>query len=322
MLEVGEKMPLVVKSNEVIRETGPKEQSPKQAVFEVCTPRYSFDDVILSDTELNKILNIIQLYNYNSLIYDQWGLNKVMKKNSGLKILLYGESGTGKSITAEAIAKELKKHIIRVNYAEIESRFVGETSKNLVRLFEIANKEDAVLLFDEADALLSKRVVSMMTAADVSVNQTRNVLLQLVDEYFGVIIFTTNFISNIDKAFIRRALFQVKFELPNTETRRKLWQHFLVDQLPLSCAKEEFIDSIDVYSEATGADISNAVLKAAVIAASREEKFLKPEDVKTALKEIETEKDDNNGKLQIIDREVSTEYANNKIEKALKGDKA
>ena len=99
---------------------------------------------------------------------------------------------------ANAIASQLGFKLLRVNYADIESKFVGETSKNLERLFSIAKEKHAVLLFDEADALLSKRVTDMTSATDVSVNQTRSVLLTLLDGYDGMVIFTTNFISNYD----------------------------------------------------------------------------------------------------------------------------
>lgn len=120
-------------------------------------------------------------------------------------------------MAAHAIAHELNKPLIAVNYAEIESKYVGETSKNITALFNTAKEQDAIIFFDEADAMLSRRVTNMSHATDVSVNQTRSVLLTLMNDHEGLIIFTTNFVSNYDPAFMRRILSHILFDLPNAD---------------------------------------------------------------------------------------------------------
>ena len=134
--------------------------------------KYTFEDIVLPEKVKDEIENVIALNKYKKLIFETWGLDSVFKMSRNISINLYGYSGTGKSMTANAIAAALNKKILMVNFSEIESKYVGETSKNLVDLFKYAEKSDAVILFDEADALLSKRVTMMNSATDVSVNQT------------------------------------------------------------------------------------------------------------------------------------------------------
>ena len=122
--------------------------------------------------------------------------------------------------------------MICVDYAEIESKYVGETSKNLSRLFQTAKEQDTVIFFDEADALLSKRVTNMTSATDVSVNQTRSVLLNLLNQYQGVILFATNFIQNFDAAFLRRIKYHIPFHLPDEAMRERLWRMYIPEKNP------------------------------------------------------------------------------------------
>ena len=147
----------------------------REVEFSVQNPRYSFGDIVLDDAQLNDIRMAMAYEKNKDLLMNEWGMKKLYSEHKGLMINLYGESGTGKTMVAHAIANALEKMIIVVNYAEIESKYVGETSKNLVRLFKEAEEKNVVLLFDEADALLSKRVTSMMSSNDVSVNQTKSV---------------------------------------------------------------------------------------------------------------------------------------------------
>lgn len=122
-----------------------------------------------------------------------------------------------------AIANGLGKKLVCVNYADIESKYVGDTGKNLISLFQFAEEKDCIIFLDEADALLSKRVTDMSRSTEVSVNQTRSVLLTQLNEYKVMVIFVTNFISSYDNAFMRRIQFYVKFNLPNKRMLRELW---------------------------------------------------------------------------------------------------
>lgn len=164
---------------------------------------------------------------------------------------LYGPPGTGKTMAAHAITSALEKQMICVDYAEIESKYVGETSKNLSRLFQTAKEQDAVIFFDEADALLSKRVTNMTSATDVSVNQTRSVLLNLLNQYQGVILFATNFIQNFDAAFLRRIKYHIPFHLPDEAMRERLWRMYIPEKCPAGRTAGTWPGNSPVSAEAT-----------------------------------------------------------------------
>lgn len=275
--------------------------------FYVSEPKYELEDVILPDSAKKEISRIVSYLKHYDMIFKEWNLQSVIKQHN-LSINLYGESGTGKTMTAHAIAKMLNKKIILVNYAEIESKYVGDTSKNLVCLFEFAKENDAVILFDEADALLSRRVTAMHSATDVSVNQTRNTLLKILDEYKGIIIFTTNFIQNFDSAFVRRIFDHVKFEMPNKETRCLLWQHYLIETIPCD-NRNSIIERVSEIENVTGADIATAVLKAAIDAAGGTSVCVTYELLHRAIQEVVNAKKVVNGNFEITSRKVSEEYA-------------
>ncbi len=274
--------------------------------FQVTEAKYSFDDVVLSDSVNEELQNLLSLVKNSDLIFNEWGLGDVLKHHN-LCINLYGPSGTGKTMTAHGIAKYLNKKLVIVNYAELESKYVGETSKNIVSLFNFAKVNDVIILFDEADAMLSKRVTSMQSATDVSVNQTRNTLLKLLDEYEGVIIFTTNFIQNFDSAFFRRISSHIKFEMPDENARRKIWEHYLVPKLPIT-NRMTLIEDIIKVEDLTGADISTIVLKTAIKAANHKTNITYA-DLTDCADKIVQAKADIDGKYEITTRKVSEEYA-------------
>ena len=141
---------------------------------------------------------------------------------------------------------------------------MGETPKNIRKAFEAAKNSDSILFFDEADAILSKRVTNMTQAVDVSVNQTRSVMLMLMNEFQDFILFATNFIENFDPAFMRRISIHIKFTLPDEECRRKLWKMYTPPEVPNNLDFAELAKKFDGIS---GSDISNAMLNAAFKAA-------------------------------------------------------
>lgn len=281
-------------------------------VFTLSTPKITFDDMVLEEETFNTLQDIMSTLEYGDLIYRKWGLSKVLKEQKCLCANFYGEPGTGKTMAANAIANHLGKKILRVNYADIESKYVGETSKNLVKLFEEAQKEGVLLLFDEADALLSRRVTDMSNATDVSVNQTRSVLLTLLEDYTGMVIFTTNFISNFDPAFMRRIPYHVRFDLPNEELRVKLWNHYLVPELPADVNVQEISNK---YPGVSGCDIANATLSASLKAARNHLQRISQNYFEDALQHIKDSKIANS-KIKTVTvetREVSAEYALSQI---------
>lgn len=275
-------------------------------------PKYDFQNIILSDYQLKEIQLAIGYEKYKELLMNQWEMNKLYPNYKGLFLNLYGESGTGKTMAAHAIAKQLKKKLVIVNYAEIESKYVGETSKNLIKIFNFALDKEAVLLFDEADALLSKRVTNMSNSTDVSVNQTKSVLLNLMNDYKGVVIFTTNFISNYDYAFMRRIPFQIKFSLPDYKQRISLWKYYLSSKMPYELDIEQIAKQ---YQEISGGDIANCVLMAALHAAVNQKQAVSTDDFYHALNSIMQAKEENRqGEPRIVSqREVSEEYAKKQL---------
>lgn len=242
----------------------PQPRQQKTIQWTLTQPRHTLADLILPATTHTQLLDVISYFQNQDLLFHQWGLEDRFAAQSGLAVNLYGPPGTGKTIAAHAIASALQLPMICVDYAEIESKYVGETSKNLSNLFHTASEQNAVIFFDEADALLSKRVTNMTSATDVSVNQTRSVLLNLLNGYSGVILFATNFIQNFDAAFLRRIKYHVQFYLPNAELREALWRMYIPVKMPCQVDYTELAEKFDGIS---GSDISNAVFTAAVRAA-------------------------------------------------------
>lgn len=240
------------------------EKKETQFRWAIEQPRYVLKDLILPKITEDQIADVIAFFRNRELLFHTWGLSARYQNHDGLAVNLYGPPGTGKTMAANAIASELNLPMICVNYAEIESKYVGETSKNLTALFQEASERNAVIFFDEADALLSKRVTNMTSATDVSVNQTRSVLLTLLNDYHGVILFATNFIKNYDAAFLRRIAYHIEFYLPDREVRECLWRSYIPARMPCRVDCKMLAERYDGIS---GSDISNAVFTAAIGAA-------------------------------------------------------
>ncbi|MBQ4403985.1 MAG: 26S protease regulatory subunit [Selenomonadaceae bacterium] len=239
----------------------------KEAVEEVFIPeepKWSLDEIILPAEVKAQILDVATYADNAHRVFELWGFKRTHKFSRRIGINLYGAPGTGKTMAAHAIARELGRKILIVNYADIESKYVGETPKNIRKAFEAAKNSNSILFFDEADAILSKRVTNMTQAVDVSVNQTRSVMLMLMNEFQDFIIFATNFIENFDPAFMRRISIHVKFTLPDEECRKKLWRMYTPPEVPNNIDFDELAKKFDGIS---GSDISNAMLNSAFKAA-------------------------------------------------------
>lgn len=243
----------------------PKKSTVESSMeFKSIEPVFSLDDLILSEHTKSKILDIASYSENSDLVFKTWGLENTHRYSRKVGINLWGPPGTGKTMAAHAIANYLHRKILIVNYADIESKYVGETPKNICRAFEIAKKENSILFFDEADAILSKRVTNMTHATDVSVNQTRSVMLMLLNDFQDIIIFATNFIENFDPAFMRRILMHVKFELPDALCRYHLWAKYIPTNMPNDFDIKYIADTYDGLS---GSDIANSVLSTAFASA-------------------------------------------------------
>ena len=198
-------------------------------------------------------------------------------------------------------------------YADIESKYVGETPKNIRKAFEVAKETGSILFFDEADAILSRRVTNMSNATDVSVNQTRSVLLMILNDHEDFIIFATNFIENFDPAFMRRIAKHIKFSLPDEECRRTLWRMYIPEEMPNNID----IDSLArKYEGLSGSDISTAVLMAAFKAVRSGASCVDQSYVEDATAGILASKEDNEARKGVTTRRVvSEEYAKSQMQR-------
>ena len=240
--------------------------SGRRAVESVA-PRRTFEDVILPPATRRALENALAQVTQHDLIFKGWGLGERHSTGLGLAFNFAGPSGTGKTICAEAIAHSLGCPLLVVRYAELESMWMGETSKNVAAIFRTAREEEAVLFFDEADAIAARRSTSVDSGAQRESNSVVNVLLQELDRYTGVVIFATNLAANFDPAFERRIRTHVLFELPGETERVRIWKVQLhPSRTPLG-ADVDFDALAQVY-EVSGGDIQNAVLKAALAAAA------------------------------------------------------
>lgn len=292
--------------------SAPAKEKKTEVDFFPSEPKYFMDDLIVTEKVHDELQTIIEAERCWKQVFDDWGLGSVMADKRNLFVNLYGDPGTGKTMAAHAIAHSLNKKMICVNYAEIESKYVGETSKNLTKLFRTAQEKNVIIFFDEADAFLSKRVTNMSSSTDVSVNQTRSVLLTLLNDYQGMVIFATNFISNYDAAFMRRIHYHVRFELPNLELRKKLWRRYIPSKMP---ADVDINAISQKYDGISGSDISTAVLKAALKAARLGNGCVKSEFIEESLTSILNSKKEN-APVTVTKRAVSEEYALSQIKKA------
>ena len=282
-----------------------------EEVFVPEEPKFAFDDIILPNHVREQILNAADYAKNSKIVFEDWGLNETHKYSKRIGINLYGESGTGKTMAAHAIAKYLGRKILSVNYADIESKYVGETPKNIRRVFEVGKATGSILFFDEADAILSRRVTNMTNATDVSVNQTRSVMLLMMNEYQDFIIFATNFISNFDPAFMRRISVHVKFELPDEKCRRLLWKKYIPAKMPTDA---NIFEIAQKYDGLTGSDIANIVLNAAFRAARHGDKTVPKEYFFRAAEDVLSSKTANRrGQVTVTERPVSEEYAKEQI---------
>ncbi|MBA3257971.1 MAG: ATP-binding protein [Gemmatimonadales bacterium] len=239
--------------------------SPTRELVEAVAPRRTFDDVVLPATTLRSLNHALALVRKHDLIFHQWGLAERHSTGLGLAFHFAGPPGTGKTICAEALAYSLGKRLLVVRYAELESRWVGQTSKHVANVFRAAEREEAVLFFDEADAIAGRRFTSMSAAYEREANAIVNVLLHELETFPGVVIFATNLAANIDPAFERRIRTHILFEMPNVEERERIWRVQLHARKTPLAADVDFRPLAEAYAR-SGGDIKNAVLKAAQIA--------------------------------------------------------
>jgi hypothetical protein len=238
---------------------------PADALVEAVTPRRTFQDVVLPPSTRRALDHALIQIRKHDLIFGQWGLGERHDTGLGLAFNFAGPPGTGKTICAEAVAHALGRKLLVVRYAELESQWAGATAKNVAAVFRSAAEQDAVLLFDEADAIASRRFSSPEQGYQREANAVVNVLLRELEEFPGVVIFATNLAANFDPAFERRIRTHILFEMPGPEEREAIW-HTQIHERRTPLAPDVSFSDLALRYEVSGGDIKNAVLKAAQMA--------------------------------------------------------
>ncbi len=198
---------------------------------ELIQPRATWADLVLPEGQLQLLGDLARQVRHRSQVYDEWGFGSRSNRGMGITALFAGESGTGKTMAAEVIAGDLGLDLYRIDLSAVVSKYIGETEKNLRTLFDAAEAGGAVLLFDEADALFSKRS-DVKDSHDRYANLEVAYLLQRMEAYRGLAVLTTNLGSNVDRAFLRRLRFVIQFPFPDQELRSELWRRVFPAQTP------------------------------------------------------------------------------------------
>ena len=226
---------------------------------------HTWEDLVLPRVTLQRVREIAAAIKYRHIVYSTWGFERRIASGVGLKVLFSGASGTGKTMTAAVISRELGLDLFKIDLSAIVSKYIGETEKNLDQIFRAAQSSNAILFFDEADALFGKRS-EVKDAHDRYANIEVAYLLQKIEEYEGVVILASNLSKNIDEAFSRRMHYVVEFPLPDQSHREQLWRGMFPPEVPLD-PDVDFTFLARQFS-LTGGDIRNVALDAAFLAAA------------------------------------------------------
>lgn len=230
-------------------------------------PRYVWKDIVLPEDELTTLREIANTVRWRTVVLENWGVGEKLAASAGVAALFAGPPGTGKTLAAQVIAAELKMDLYKIDLSTVVSKYIGETEKNLERIFSQAKNSNAILFFDEADAIFGKRS-EVKDAHDRYANIEVGYLLQRMETYDGVVILATNLRSNLDDAFTRRLQFVVDFPFPDEEHRLKIWQVLFPPGVPREgdIDFKFFADRFDL----AGGSIRNIIVGAAFLAASEE----------------------------------------------------
>jgi AAA+ superfamily predicted ATPase len=266
-----------------IRSISIDEQTDGQDVWNVCLaamrpqldslaqriePKASFEDLILPETEKTILSQVLAHVRQRGKVYDDWGFRESMSRGLGVTALFAGGSGTGKTMAVEALARELRLNLYRIDLSQVVDKYIGQTEKNLCHLFDGADRGGVILQFDEADALFGKRS-EVKDSHDRYSNIEITYLLQRLETFQGLAVLTTNMKSALDTAFLRRLRFVVNFPFPGPCERRKIWMKTFPSRVPL--APDVNFESLAALS-LTGANIQSIALGAAFLAADRGER--------------------------------------------------
>jgi SpoVK/Ycf46/Vps4 family AAA+-type ATPase len=221
-----------------------------------------WEDLVLPDTHLGLLHEISIHVAQRSCVYERWGFAARGSRGLGISALFAGPSGAGKTMAAEVLANDLRLDLYRIDLSQVVSKYIGETEKNLRRVFDAAESGGAILLFDEADALFGKRT-EVKESHDRWANIEISYLLQRMEQYRGLAILTTNMRRALDSAFLRRLRFIVEFPLPDATQRAEIWRRIFPSATPIEGLQYDRLARLSI----AGGNIRNIALHAAFLAA-------------------------------------------------------
>jgi SpoVK/Ycf46/Vps4 family AAA+-type ATPase len=228
-------------------------------------PHYAWDDIVLPDDQMAQLREIYDQVQHRALVYDAWGFDSKLAMGKGLSILFAGPPGTGKTMAADVLARALGLDLYKIDLSTVVSKYIGETEKNLARIFAEAATSNAILFFDEADALFGKRT-QVRDAHDRYANIEISYLLQKMEEYEGVVVLATNLRKNMDEAFVRRLHVVVEFPMPSEADRRRIWEQIWPPATPLETGLD--LEFLARRIAVAGGSIRNIALAGAFLAAA------------------------------------------------------
>ena len=225
---------------------------------------FGWDDIVLPEHSKKLMKTACDQVRYRHMVYDTWGFADKIAYGRSVSMIFTGPPGTGKTMAAQIIAAELGLDIYRINLANVVSKYIGETEKNLDEIFEKAKKSKVILFFDEADVLFSKRT-EVKGSNDKYSNMESAFLLQKIEEYHGIVILATNLVQNFDEAFKRRMKLMIDFPFPDAQRRSEMWKRAFPDKLPLENIDYDYLVN---NFELSGSNIKNIALHSAFLAAA------------------------------------------------------
>ena len=225
----------------------------------------TFEELKLPKAQYEQLYRISKMIAAREDVMGGWGFRNKFTYGNGMSVLFYGAPGTGKTMAAQVLANELGMPLYRVDLSQLISKYIGETQKNIGRIFDEAEKCDCILLFDEADAIFTKRS-DVSDAQDRHSNAETAYLLQRIEQYAGVSILATNLLQNFDEAFRRRISYMVHFPMPDVNLRKELWETIFPKETPIGWD----VDALTLAQafELSGASIKNAAMHGALFAKS------------------------------------------------------
>lgn len=254
-------------------------------LYRASTKKLGWKDIILDPKTAKRIEDVKIWAKHNKTFLKNWKMEKRVKP--GCRVLFYGSRGTGKTMAAEILANELELNLYRINLSAVVSKYIGETEKNLKNIFDTAERNGAILFFDEADALFGRRT-DVKDAHDRYADIEVAYLLDRIEEFDGIAILTANLKTNIDKTFLRRLNIIIEFPMPDAGLRQRIWENCIPPKANL--AKEIDLKNISEKYELSGGAIMNVIQYASLQSISKKNRTISKSDLLEGIKR-ELEKD-------------------------------